>query len=50
MLNILKNNIDSLGVTAEPEHFDSTIGRTKYNLTEQSISLAHQALRIIILK
>ena len=39
MLNILKNNIDSLGATAEPEHFDSTIARTKYNLSELSIDL-----------
>uniref|UniRef100_A0A832LKF9 T9SS type A sorting domain-containing protein n=1 Tax=Ignavibacterium album TaxID=591197 RepID=A0A832LKF9_9BACT len=39
MLNLLKNNIDSLGLTAEPEHFDSTIARTEYSLKEQSIEL-----------
>jgi hypothetical protein len=40
MQNLLKNNIDSLGLTAEPEHFDSTISRTEYSLKEQSIELA----------
>uniref|UniRef100_A0A7V2ZM35 T9SS type A sorting domain-containing protein n=1 Tax=Ignavibacterium album TaxID=591197 RepID=A0A7V2ZM35_9BACT len=39
MLNLLKNNIDSLGLTAEPVHFDSTISRTEYNLKENSIEL-----------
>lgn len=39
MLNLLKNNIDSLGLTAEPEHFDSTISRTEYSLKENSIGL-----------
>jgi hypothetical protein len=39
MLNLLKNNIDSLGLTAEPEHFDSTISRTEYSLMNQSIEL-----------
>jgi len=39
MLNLLKNNTDSLGATAEQEHFDSTIARTKYNLSELSIDL-----------
>jgi hypothetical protein len=39
MLNLLKNNIDSLGLTAEPEHFDSTISRTEYSLMNQSIQL-----------
>ena len=39
MQNLLKNNIDSLGLTAEPEHFDSTISRTEYSLKEQSIEL-----------
>ena len=40
MLNLLKNNIDSLGLTAEPEHFDSTISRTEYSLMNQAISLS----------
>ncbi|MBK9097147.1 MAG: T9SS type A sorting domain-containing protein [bacterium] len=39
MQNLLKNNIDSLGLTAEPEHFDSTISRTEYSLKEQSVEL-----------
>ncbi len=33
MLGILKNNIDSLGVTAGIEHFDSTIFRTNNQLS-----------------
>ena len=39
MLNLLKNNIDSLGLTADSEHFDSTISRTEYSLMNQSIEL-----------
>ncbi len=39
MLNLLKNNIVSLDVTAEPQHFDSTISITEYNLLEKSIKL-----------
>jgi hypothetical protein len=39
MQNFLKNNIDSLGLTADPEHFDSTISRTEYSLNEQSVEL-----------
>lgn len=39
MLKLLKNNIDSLGLTAEPQHFDSTISRTQYGLLNQSIEL-----------
>jgi hypothetical protein len=39
MQNLLKNNIDSLGLTAEPEHFDSTIARTAYGLKELSVEL-----------
>jgi hypothetical protein len=39
MQNLLKNNIDSLGLTAEPEHFDSTISRTEYSLMEKSVEL-----------
>ncbi len=41
MQNLLKNNIDSLGLTAEPQHFDSTISRTEYSLLNQSIELTH---------
>ncbi|NNL21123.1 MAG: T9SS type A sorting domain-containing protein [Ignavibacteriaceae bacterium] len=40
MLKILKANIDSVGATAEPEHFDSTISRAEYNLTESSVVLS----------
>jgi hypothetical protein len=40
MQNLLKNNIDSLDLTAEPEHFDSTISRTEYSLKERSIELS----------
>jgi len=43
MQNLLRNNIDSLGLTAEPEHFDSTISRTEYSLKEQSIELTTSA-------
>jgi hypothetical protein len=39
MLNLLKNNIDSLGLTAEPNHFDSTISRTEFNLMNQAVEL-----------
>lgn len=39
MLKLLKNNIDSLGLTADPVHFDSTISRTEYSLKENSIEL-----------
>ncbi|MCW8805617.1 MAG: T9SS type A sorting domain-containing protein, partial [Ignavibacteriaceae bacterium] len=39
MQNLLKNNIDSLGLTAEPDHFDSTISRTEYSLMEKSVEL-----------
>src|SRR3972149_2502490 len=39
MLRLLKENIDSLGITAEPEHFDSTISRAAYNLSENSVEL-----------
>ena len=40
MQNLLRNNIDSLGLTAEPEHFDSTISRTEYSLAEQSVEFS----------
>ena len=43
MQNLLKNNIDSLGLTADAEHFDSTIARTEYSLKEQSIELVTSA-------
>ncbi len=43
MQNLLKNNIDSLGLTAEPEHFDSTISRTEYSLLEKSVELSTSA-------
>ena len=43
MQNLLKNNIDSLGLTAEPEHFDSTISRTEYSLLNQSVELTTSA-------
>ena len=39
----MKNNIDSLGLTAEPEHFDSTISRTEYSLKNQSVELTTSA-------
>ncbi|MBE0570753.1 MAG: T9SS type A sorting domain-containing protein [Ignavibacteriaceae bacterium] len=39
MQNLLKNNIDSLGLTADPEHFDSTVARTEYGLKELSAEL-----------
>ena len=39
MLNLLKNNIDSLGITASAENFDSTIARAEKNLTEKAIEL-----------
>lgn len=37
MLNILKNNIESLGVTATPAQFDQTIARTYQMLQQKSI-------------
>ncbi len=43
MQKLLRSNIDSLGLTAEPEHFDSTISRTEYGLKEQSIELTTAA-------
>lgn len=39
MLNMLKNNISTLGLTATSENFDSTIARAKENLTEKAIDL-----------
>jgi len=43
MQNLLKNNIDSLGLTADSEQFDSTIARTAYSLAEQSVELTTSA-------
>lgn len=39
MLNMLKDNIQTLGLTASSENFDSTIARAKENLTEKAIDL-----------
>lgn len=39
MLNILKNNIDELGLTAGEEDFDATINRTLTKLQQESINL-----------
>ena len=39
MQNLMMNNIDSLGLTADPEHFDSTLSRTEHSLKNQSIEL-----------
>lgn len=39
MLQLMKNNIDSLAITATPEHFDSTIARAEDNLTNLAIGL-----------
>ncbi len=39
MQTIFKNNIDLLGITADVIHFDSTISRTSYLLSQKSIKL-----------
>jgi len=39
MLNMLKDNIQTLGLTASSENFDSTIARAKENLTEKEFDL-----------
>lgn len=39
MLNMLKNNIDSFGITASVENFDSTIARVQYNRTQKALEL-----------
>lgn len=39
MLNMLKNNISALGVTATEENFDSTIARAEENLTKNAVDL-----------
>jgi hypothetical protein len=40
MLNILKNNIDELGVTATEENFDATLARTRQMLENQTVGLS----------
>ena len=40
MLQMLKNNIDSLGVTATAENFDSTISRTEAFVSEKALTLS----------
>ncbi len=44
MQSLLKNNIDSLGLTADSEHFDSTLSRTEFNLKELSVELNTTAI------
>jgi len=39
MLKMLRNNIDSLGITASPENFDSSIVRAEINLTQKALEL-----------
>lgn len=39
MLKIIRDNLDSVGASAEPEHFDSTISRAEKNLRDNSVSL-----------
>lgn len=39
MLKLLKNNIDSLGLTASAENFDSTIARAEFNLTQKALEV-----------
>ena len=43
MLKMLKDNIDTLGLTAEPEHFDSTLARVEYLLNEKAVGLSTQS-------
>ena len=40
MLKIIKANLDSVGATAEPIHFDSTISRAEKNLNDNSVELS----------
>lgn len=40
MLKMLRDNIDSLNVTAYPEHFDSTIARAEAFITEKALNLS----------
>jgi hypothetical protein len=39
MLNMFKNNIQTLGLTATSENFDSTIARAKENLTQNAVDM-----------
>jgi hypothetical protein len=43
MLSLLRDNIDSLAVTASPAHFDSTIARAARSLTDRSLRLEASA-------
>jgi len=43
MLRLLKNNIDTLGLTAEPEHFDSTIASVENLLTEKAADISSES-------
>ena len=43
MLRMLKDNMDTLGLTAEPHHFDSSIARVEYQLTEKAVDLSTQS-------
>ena len=40
MLKLMRENIDSLGIYADPKHFDSTLARTTRLLKTQTIDLA----------
>lgn len=40
MLKLLKNNIDELGITADANHFDSSINRTYENLQLNTLGLS----------
>ena len=39
MVSLIKNNSDEINVTASPEHFDTTISKTKNMLQEKAINL-----------
>ena len=43
MLKLLKNNIDTLGLTAEPEHFDSTIASVENLLTKKAVDISSES-------
>lgn len=40
MLRLLKNNINTIGITASPENFDSTISRAQDNLENLALDLS----------
>lgn len=40
MLKLLKNNINTIGITASPENFDSTIARAQDNLENLALDLS----------